>query len=1232
MNRNNYSISLSNSIDFKQVSTSASSFLKERELKEIFDTQYNDIFPKIISKTKTDFISLLKEKVSIHLKIINKNAQNSSNLKYLDIFTKKCINDKAKVTKGLEELTKNVNLQGKYLDILSCYIHCCKCSQILHKCKNRIILYKNYIYCIHCKKVYNENQIKLYCPECKANYYSKLRYVLNKKYEYFYSVAFKQYHCPTDEQQKIKCLECGNDLYYDIMCEENKNRRNTIKELFCLKCKFIYNMNEVYFTCRICQNDFKSEAVFYNNFSLIKQQVLLLVNILYKKKHALPDINYNRKCKCNISKCDKYLHESDNGILYLGTNLEGQYIIVCNECFTVFKYNDFIWNCPVCKINFKSKKIYSKEDYQKVLKDFEGKKYSKNDAIYKSPSHVVIGNKKISQELSKIRMRVNLSNITKDFNKNNDIIRKKTSFYENNGRNKNIINKITSKNRINSTEQNIFIYTKLKKDNNDKNDNKYNTLNETNVEVNYRLKNFLDNNNNNTGKKVPNHFSNFSFSNNKSETNSSNKEFIENKESNESTTHITSRNNKSISLNDVNVYVCNCPSCLIENEIKKKYYKNSNDKINKKLIFDDFFENENENNNNNSIYIINKNKEKNNKLIKINENRNISKKNNLLKSKTIVEEENLLNKNNKRKQIKITNSNINLERKTNDMIKGFNLRKNVKSSQNLNESRENDRKTESKDNTKSSESRNNLKRIESREIIHFESIDCIKNLESNNQKRRYHSKNNSKEIIKNENKNDNKISKTDKKSKENIKCFIFRKGNKIENKKLNLSLVSNIYKDNILESKETNDYKNINTESNEKNYISKIKIENENKIKNMKNNIQNKINDKKELKRKFSLQKNIFNNFRNNIPPKNSDIKDSNCNLNKSKKDNSNLVFNKLKKYYEECVCEECKKNILLNSTNLGNQIMQLSDKKTKYKSDFNSDDYTIIKLLGKGTYGKTYLVEDSKTKERFALKKIIINDKFELIDNEDEYNFILRLNKEYPDLKVINIYGIEHKNLDKYTTVMYVLMEAANSDWEKELLNRCETRMYYTESELIQILSNLVWTFSVLQKKGISHRDIKPQNILCFDNNEYKISDFGEAKKIQNICIVNKRHNKNSYSYQDNTMKQTLRGTELYMSPVLFLALTTRPYKIVKHNTFKSDVFSLGMCFFLASSLDYDGLYEVREIIKNPSKTKLVVNRYLSKRYSQKYINLLISMLQINEKDRPDFIELEKIIENLKF
>ena len=262
-------------------------------------------------------------------------------------------------------------------------------------------------------------------------------------------------------------------------------------------------------------------------------------------------------------------------------------------------------------------------------------------------------------------------------------------------------------------------------------------------------------------------------------------------------------------------------------------------------------------------------------------------------------------------------------------------------------------------------------------------------------------------------------------------------------------------------------------------------------------------------------------------------------------------------------------------------------------------------------------------------LKKILINDKIELKENQDEYNLILKLLKEYPDLKIINIYGIEIKDLDKYNTVMYVLMEAANCDWEKEIINRCSKNYFYKEDQLMKLLIDLVKTFSILQKNGICHRDVKPKNILCFANGGYKISDFGEAKNIKKN-FVNKKF-KNNYAYEDNTMKQTLRGTELYMSPILFHALRTQPYQLVKYNSYKSDVYSLGMCLFLASCLDYEGLYEIREITNNPKKTKFVVNRYLSIKYSQKYINLLISMLQINEADRPDFIELEKMIEKLE-
>ncbi len=277
----------------------------------------------------------------------------------------------------------------------------------------------------------------------------------------------------------------------------------------------------------------------------------------------------------------------------------------------------------------------------------------------------------------------------------------------------------------------------------------------------------------------------------------------------------------------------------------------------------------------------------------------------------------------------------------------------------------------------------------------------------------------------------------------------------------------------------------------------------------------------------------------------------------------------------------------------------------------FKADDYNIIKQIGEGTFGKIYYVED-KNKKQYAMKKILANAQVEIDALEKEYKMLNSLSNY--KLNLIDIYGMETKQLDKTTYVMYVLMDLANRDWEKEILLRSQKKIYYSEDELLKILYELTRTFAELQRHNISHRDIKPQNILIFKDNKFKISDFGEAKEL----MTNNR----------TTVKQTIRGTELYMSPILFQALQNRVHsRYTKHNTFKSDVFSFGLCFLFAASLTYNSLINIREIFDS-IQIQMILNRYLN-RYSGKFNNLLFKMLEVDEKNRPDFIELEKIVEN---
>ena len=202
------------------------------------------------------------------------------------------------------------------------------------------------------------------------------------------------------------------------------------------------------------------------------------------------------------------------------------------------------------------------------------------------------------------------------------------------------------------------------------------------------------------------------------------------------------------------------------------------------------------------------------------------------------------------------------------------------------------------------------------------------------------------------------------------------------------------------------------------------------------------------------------------------------------------------KKYISEKNKNSISKNIMNESNTMNDEIIINSDEYQtandikenitqenyyKIQQKFNSENYNILNLLGEGTFGKTYLVEEQKSKKKYGLKKIIVGDMDELNEHKLEYELIMKLLKNEPNLNIINIYGIEIKTLDKYNIAMYILMDAAISDWEQELKGRSYNKKYYTENELMKILSNLVDTFMKLQQKGICHRDVKPQNILFF-------------------------------------------------------------------------------------------------------------------------------------------------------
>ena len=274
---------------------------------------------------------------------------------------------------------------------------------------------------------------------------------------------------------------------------------------------------------------------------------------------------------------------------------------------------------------------------------------------------------------------------------------------------------------------------------------------------------------------------------------------------------------------------------------------------------------------------------------------------------------------------------------------------------------------------------------------------------------------------------------------------------------------------------------------------------------------------------------------------------------------------------------------------------------------DFNIqiNEFAILNLIGKGSEGVVYTVKWARNNKIYAMKKCEIQSMEDIRSREQE---IITL-KNYVDSTgtdgILKTYGRACLRNNFGFFDYYEIMEYADRDWEKEIARRQSSLLFYPEYEIMEILRRLVRNFSSLQTNHITHRDVKPQNIMIV-NGTFKICDFGNAKILKKEGIV----------------VQRIRGSELFMSPIVFKGYHAGMAQI-QHNTFKSDVFSLGMCFFFAACLSYDGPSYIREVY-DMNVIRNYLNYYLGRRYSQNFINILYTMLQVEEARRPDFNQLQ--------
>ena len=1147
----------------------------EKKLNYLIKIEFDNTLNDILQLEPDSFIDRIEKGISFSLENIY-TEECLSNEKLL-LMIDKLINDiKIEYSKTVQILKdawtnfEKILKKRPHKDFLLSNFrkHCFNTGDLaLHNCGSNnsyFLIVKNkdnkisFVICESCKKVYYSSYISCKCNHCNTDYYSGI--LTDDENPNYLVATWEKYHCAKIINEKMRCLKCRQLFYLDMKTGM----------LTCLnnKCGFTSKPSRILWICSFCNEEFNSNAIPYNPLS-IKYVKKAIRQTLLLKHRAHP--NKMPCCKLNVFFTEFFHKKACKGILYEG-ELNDNMIVVCEKCQAINFYERFIWTCPQCLQKFRDNddlndKIINNNNNRNNFENKSSKEIiiinnkliDNNDLIKKKDKSRSVCKDGINTRYSeKYNNHAYKERSNKDINievKNNKEEMVKTLFESMDERkDKKDIKKYNLKLRYNSPVRNIY----KREENSSKLNPRIDSQKDRCFKIilkNEAVESKSDNKNIRKNQNNINVYNNYSKSNSgyKNEP----KKLIVNEKIKEFQFEPGARNIKNEEEQKQNDSRQNQ---FAKNRSHTAYEKNPRGDSNRRYYFNNRFKEEKKENNE---------QENVQKVLKENLDKS---KNNLLKSEEKSRKDRFFrrnisvgNINKKRQEMQKNNNNINkIENINNNFIDSPNKQYKKERMISVDNKRINERKENEENNNKE---KNNKEVNNNFNILPYNRklTSNLDNTGSNYRKNkiRFHSSlSQSKEIKKEENKEDINPVK--------FKRFLVKNNNE-ENKIIN----------NKMEEDEEQENKNTKDNSNQKS---------------------KECEEKKNYRRFYVNDDNNEQNKDKNIEPK-EDFRKNNKNSNTTSKEN------------EEDICRFIPENVgIQNLVGLADKLLNHLKRrinnifaKTKIPI-FNIEDYTIEKKLGEGSYGIIYsVVKVNQKSPIYALKKIIAKSLTEVCTFIKEFEIVYSCT--HPN--IMKIYGLCLRILDSTTFALYVLMEKSKYDWDKEIKAHLSKRKIYSEKELINILKQLTEALLFLKTQlNISHRDIKPQNILVFENEKYKLADFGEAKEIK----ISKKLN-------------TLRGTELYMSPALYEGLK-KEKNDVSHDAFKSDVFSLGFCFVYAAGLNYNLLYEVREITDNKILENAISN-HLKNKYSDNFIQIICKMLKIDEIQRFGFNEILEYLKN---
>jgi serine/threonine protein kinase len=174
------------------------------------------------------------------------------------------------------------------------------------------------------------------------------------------------------------------------------------------------------------------------------------------------------------------------------------------------------------------------------------------------------------------------------------------------------------------------------------------------------------------------------------------------------------------------------------------------------------------------------------------------------------------------------------------------------------------------------------------------------------------------------------------------------------------------------------------------------------------------------------------------------------------------------------------------------------------------NNQYLIGKILGKGGFGVTYIAYNQNAEKKVAIKEYLPSNLVSRNNNssdlliqmpDDKARYEKYLNKFYDEAKLLTSFSeiegiVNVSNFFFENKTGYMVMEYIEGTTLKEYIKLNGNLSF---DDLINLLTPVINSLSLIHEKRLLHRDISPDNIMISKNKLSVLIDFGAARYALN-------------------------------------------------------------------------------------------------------------------------------------